>query len=174
MYQDSLQELYKKDYCKGIKGFINFIISYLRNISGDGIKYLCVKCKNKKSHQSNDMMMHLLKKRFLEKYLYWFTHGEPYVPYETILERIVGITSSSSNIHQIIDDNSNRYRGMVMDIMGINHGYSSESSRVDEEPNVDAARFFELQKDFNEPLWDGCTNYNYLFVIARVFTIKSN
>jgi hypothetical protein len=56
-------------------------------------------CKNKKSHQSNDMMMHLLKKRFLEKYLYWFTHGEPYVPYETILERIVGITSSSSNIH---------------------------------------------------------------------------
>jgi hypothetical protein len=53
MYQDSLQELYKKDYCKGIKGFINFIISYLRNISGDGIKYLCVKCKNKKSHQLN-------------------------------------------------------------------------------------------------------------------------
>jgi len=99
--------------------------------------------------------------------LYWFTHGEPYTPYEIILEMFVGITSSSSNIHQIIDDNSNRYRGMVMDIMGINHGYSSESSRVDEEPNIDAAGF-EFLKDFNEPLWDGCTNYNHLLVIAQV------
>jgi hypothetical protein len=33
---------------------------------------------------------------------------------------------------------------MVMDAIIINHCYSSEGSCVDEQPNVDAAKFFEL------------------------------
>jgi len=47
----------------------------------------------------------------------------------TILEKIVGSTSSSSNIHEVADDNSNR-----------------KGSRVYEEPNIDITRFFELLK----------------------------
>jgi len=31
-----------------------------------------------------------------------------------------------------------------------------------------------LLKDFDEPLWDGCTNHSKLFVVAQVFTIKSD
>ena len=50
-------------------------------------------------------MMHLLKKRFVEKYLYLFAYGEPYVPYETMLERIFGSTSTFRNIHEVVDDN---------------------------------------------------------------------
>ena len=49
-----------------------------------------------------------------------------------------------------------------MGILGINQGYSNESSHVDEEPNVDGTRFLKLLKYFNEPLWDGCRNYYYL------------
>ena len=45
---------------------------------------------------------------------------------------------------------------------------------MDEIPNVDAARFFKLLKDFNEPLVNGCTNRSKLLIIARVFTIKLN
>jgi len=60
-------------------------------------------------------------KGFVEKYLCWFAHGEPYVPYETMLERIIGSTSSSNNTHEVVDDNSNRYRSMVIDAMRINH-----------------------------------------------------
>jgi hypothetical protein len=45
---------------------------------------------------------------------------------------------------------------------------------VDEISNVDAARFFKLLKDFNEPLVNGCTNRSKLLIIARVFTIKLN
>jgi hypothetical protein len=29
-------------------------------------------------------------------------------------------------------------------------------------------------KDFDEPLWDGCTNHSKLSVVAQVFTIKSD
>ena len=45
---------------------------------------------------------------------------------------------------------------------------------MDEIPNVDAARFFKLLKDFNEPLVNGCTNHSKFLIIARVFTIKLN
>jgi hypothetical protein len=56
----------------------------------------------------------------------------------------------------------------------VSEGNVSESSIVEEEPNPDAARFFDLLKDSNEPLWDGCTNHSKLLVIAQVFTIKSD
>jgi hypothetical protein len=34
--------------------------------------------------------------------------------------------------------------------------------------------FFDILKDFDKSLWDGCTNHGYLSVIAHVFTIKSD
>jgi len=71
-----------------------------------------------------------------------------------MLERIVGSTLTSSNIHKVIDDNSNCYRGMMVSAMIINHGYSSEGLRVDKELNVDATSFFELLKDSDELLWN--------------------
>ena len=53
--------------------------------------------------------IHLLQKRLMEKYLCWFAHGEPYVPYETMVERIVRLISSSSNVHGVANDNNNHY-----------------------------------------------------------------
>jgi len=56
----------------------------------------------------------------MEKYLCWFALEEPYVPYKTIIERKVESTFSSNNIHEVVDNNSNRYRNMIMDRMKIN------------------------------------------------------
>jgi hypothetical protein len=162
-----------EDYCKNVKGFINFTLSNLKNISGGRIRCLYVKCKTKKFHQLDVLMMHLLRKGFVEKYLCWFAYEEPYIPYKTMLERIVGSTSTFRNINEVVDDNCSRYRSMMIDTIKINYGYSGESSRVDEESNIDAVRCFELFKDFDESLWDGCTNYSNLSAITRVFTVKS-
>jgi hypothetical protein len=52
MYRDSSQGLFRENYYKEIKGFIYFVLSYKKNISGGEIKCLCVKCKNKKLHQT--------------------------------------------------------------------------------------------------------------------------
>jgi len=73
-------------------------------------------------------MMHLLKEGFVNKYLCWFAHEKPYIYYETMLERIVGSTSSSNNIHKIVDDNSNHCRSMVMNAMRMNHDNLGEDS----------------------------------------------
>jgi hypothetical protein len=45
---------------------------------------------------------------------------------------------------------------------------------MDEELNAKAARFFDLLKDYDEPLWDDCTYHITLSVVAQVFNIKSD
>jgi hypothetical protein len=68
---------------------------------------------------NNIVTIHLLQKWFMEKYLCWFAHGEPYVPYKTMIERIIESTSSSSNVDEVVDDNNNPYMNMVMDVIGM-------------------------------------------------------
>jgi hypothetical protein len=82
----------------------------------------------------------------VEKYLCWFANGKPYILYKTMVEKKVRLISCSSNVHGVVDYNSNHYRSMVMDAMRINQGYAGEYSIIDEEPNVDVARFFKLLK----------------------------
>ena len=78
----------------------------------------------------------------MQKYLCWFAHREPYVPYETIIEMMTRSTSSSRNVHEVVDDNRNSYRNMTMDMMRMNQGRADEYPITDKEPNVDSTMFF--------------------------------
>jgi predicted transcriptional regulator len=87
---------------------------------------------------------------------------------------MVGSNSSSRNVYEVVDDNSNPYRSMIMDVMRMNQGYAGECSIIDEEPDTNTTRFFYRLKDFDESLWDECTNYSKLSIVEHVFTIKSD
>jgi hypothetical protein len=87
----------------------------IQKILVKAIFYICKSCKNKKIINPDVVTMYLLQKGFMEKYLCLLTYREPYVPYETMIERIVWSTYSSSNVHGVIDDNSNHYRSMIID-----------------------------------------------------------
>jgi len=89
-------------------------------------------------------------------------------------ESMVGSISSASNVQGVANDNSNPYRNMVMDAIRMNQDNVSQCLIVEEEPNADAVRFFDLLKDSDEPLRDGCTNHIKLSAVAQVFTIKSD
>jgi hypothetical protein len=65
-------------------------------------------------------------------------------------------------VHGVANDNSNPYRNMVMDVMRMNQGNVSQCLIVEEEPNANATRFFDLLKDFDEPFWDDYTNHGKL------------
>ena len=69
-----------------------------------------------------------------------------------MVKRVVGSTSSASNVYEVGNDNSNPYRNIVMDAMRMNEGNVSECPIVEEELNADAAKFFDLLKDSGEPL----------------------
>jgi hypothetical protein len=60
----------------------------------------------------------------MEKYMCWYAHGEPFVPHETMVERMIETTYSASNMHEVVDDNSNPYRTMVMDAIRMNQGHA--------------------------------------------------
>jgi hypothetical protein len=77
-------------------------------------------------------------------------------------------------MHGVVNDNSNPYRNMVTNAMRMNQGNVSQCPIVEEKPNEDGARFFDLLKDFDEPLWDGCMKHSKLLIVAQVFTIKSD
>jgi len=78
------------DYCNGVQGFINYTTSIPRNISGDGIRCLCKRCKNKKILDPYIVTMHRLHKGFIKEYLCWYAHREPFVPHETMVEGWLG------------------------------------------------------------------------------------
>jgi hypothetical protein len=162
------------DYCNEIQSFINYAIFILRNISGGGIRCPCKRCQNKKFLHPDVVTMHLLHKGFMKEYLCWYAHRELFVPHNTMVERMAESTSSASNMHGVETDNSNPYRIMVMNAVRMNQGHVGQCSIIDEEPNTNATRFFDLLKDSDEPLWDDCTNHSKLSVVAQVFTIKSD
>jgi hypothetical protein len=162
------------NYCNGVQGFINFATSIPRNFTAGGIRCPCRKCQNKKYLHSDVVMMHLLYKGFMENYRCWYAHREVFVRNKRMRERVVRSTSNASNVHEATNDNTNTYKNMVMDAIRMNQGNVSQCPIVEEEPNADAARFFDLLKDSDEPLWDGYTNHNKLSVVAQVFTIKSD
>jgi len=39
---------------------------------------------------------------------------------ETMVEKIIGSTSSYKNVYKVVDENSNLYRNMIMDTMRMN------------------------------------------------------
>jgi hypothetical protein len=162
------------DYCNGVQGFINFATSIPGNFTDGSIRCPCRMCKNKKFMYQDVVTMHLLTKEFMEDYLCCYAYRELFVPNESMVERVVGSTSSASNVHEVVNDNSNPYRNMVMDAMRMNDGNVSQCPIVEEELNADATRFFDLLKDSDEALWDGCMNHSKLSVVAQVFTIKSD
>jgi hypothetical protein len=88
------------DYGNEVQGFINYATSIPRNISGGSIR-----CQNKKFLHLDVITMHLLHKGFMEEYLYWYAHREPFVPHEIMIERMIGSTYSAINVHGVKTNN---------------------------------------------------------------------
>jgi hypothetical protein len=86
--------------------------------------------KIKKYLYPDSVTMHLLHKGFIEDYMCWYAHEKLFFRNESMVERMVGSTSSASNVHGVINNNSNPYRNMVIDTMRMNQGNVSQCSIV--------------------------------------------
>jgi hypothetical protein len=61
---------------------------------------------------------------------------------------MVGSISNASNMYRIVDDTIDPYKNMVIDAMRMNQGHTDQCPIIDEELNVDAARFFYFFERF--------------------------
>ena len=106
-------EIHPKD-CRGwiiVTGFMILLITQhlFREILVEailGVHERGVKIK-KKFIDPDIVTMHLLHKGFIEKYMCWYAHEEPFVPHETMVERMVESTSSAINMHRVETNNNN-------------------------------------------------------------------
>ena len=103
------------DYENRVQGFIIYALSNPRNTSGNGIRCLYKRYKNKKFLNSDVVTMYFLQKGFMERYMCKLIR-------RTIcsLRDMIGSIYSSSNVHRIVNDNNNSYRNMVMETMRMN------------------------------------------------------
>jgi hypothetical protein len=74
----------------------------------------------KKFIDQDVVMMHLLQKGFMEKYMCWYANKEPYVPHDAMIKRMIESTSNANKVHGVVDDNSNSYRNIIMNAMNLN------------------------------------------------------
>jgi len=156
MYRNTFKGLYRQDYLKKVEGLNVLLISYfiIQRILVEVKLYIHVWSITIKSFTIKMLWRcFYLKKSFLINTCVDLHTEKPYVPYQTMLEMMVNSNSSSSNIYEFVDDNSNPYRSVVMDAMRMNKNYSGESSLnilLYKEPNLYATRFF---KTFKRSWW---------------------
>jgi len=67
-------------------------------------------------------MMHLLHKGIMKDYLCWYAHEELFICNESMVEKMIVLTFSASNVYGVVNDNNNPYMNMVMEAMRMNHG----------------------------------------------------
>jgi hypothetical protein len=91
-----------------------------------------------------------------------------------MVEKMIGLTFSYNNVYEVVVDNSNPYRNIVIDAMWMNQGYTSQCPIVDEEPNADTTKFFLSFERLWWIIMEWVHNHSKLSVAAHVFTIKSN
>ncbi|KAL0293579.1 UNVERIFIED_CONTAM: hypothetical protein Scaly_3139200 [Sesamum calycinum] len=140
--------------------FLNFAFANPKFVSHGQIKYPCTKCDNRKFLSRKDVHLHIVRNGFIRGYDIWYAHGES-------LNRINDASGSLS----VSNEEGSRYRAMVMDALGP----ELILNQICEEqpPNPKAQKFFDLLKDVDEPLWDGCKNDTKLSAVAKLLNIKS-
>jgi hypothetical protein len=47
------------------------------------------RCENKKFLDLDIVTIHLLQKRFMERYMCWFAHTKSYVPHEHMVQKMI-------------------------------------------------------------------------------------
>ncbi|XP_074560392.1 uncharacterized protein LOC141816527, partial [Curcuma longa] len=146
------------EFIEGVKGFLKFAYEHPTCVSDNKIRCPCSKCRNRKFFKENDVRYHLVKNGFTRGYEQWYAHGEP-------LKR----TNNCERVHN--NEEGSRYRNMVID--GIDQGFDWTTISNEQPPNYDAKKFFDLLKDADEPLWNGCKNHTKLSAMTQLLNLKS-
>ncbi|KAJ7975669.1 Transposon protein, putative, CACTA, En/Spm sub-class [Quillaja saponaria] len=126
-----------------------------------GWTYECI-CKNKKWKLRDEVAIDLYKKGFVKTYKWWTLHGEA--------EAWLGESSNNRDVD--VGNSSNPYVDMVLDAAGPDFNWDDES-RIREEPNCDAQNFYDLLKNADEPLWEGCDWHSRLSAVTQLLNCKS-
>ncbi|XP_074314888.1 uncharacterized protein LOC141651059 [Silene latifolia] len=161
MYKRLDEKYLSSDFVKGVDEFIKVACEQENYKKSSKLKCPCLKCHNRPYLDVDTVKLHLYKDDFCPNYTYWICHGENLPESQNIVDE-----SSSVGI------NHNPYHDMVVDALG----YNTENNRqevddIEEEPNTESRKFFEMLKNAEEPLYEGC-KLSVLEAASRLTNIK--
>ena len=121
----------------------------------------CVKCKNQKFASDNTILEHILRKGFTPNYKEWVCHEEKHGEYVPPKRRRVDVDTATG-------------MGAYVDMIYDAAGPSFAELEVDEEPNPQDKKIFDMLKAADTDLWQGCKKMSQLSTTARLLNIKSD
>jgi hypothetical protein len=167
------------EYAKGLNGFLDFAFKNRRNGMA---KCPCKKCGFKTPQSRSVMYDHLRATPFPVGYTDWCYHGEV-----AIGENSNGSSSNPTNaVHDSTTNEEDPIQNMLNDAFGVDRNPANEvpiASNVDIEIDEDvtpdatqerneAKEFYELAKDGEQPLYEGCKKYSKLAFLVKLYHIK--
>lgn len=155
---------YADAFLNGVDEFVSYA-SLQTNLSNGKMRCPCSKCKNLKFLTSEEVKVHLYKKGFIPDYWYWTCHGESDPD-------LCANLNTHTTTHEGYNDHLNRFENMVYDVVGSDYE-THYDQEMDESPNIDAQKFYDLLHAAQKPLWPGCNDHTELSVVVRLLAIKS-
>ena len=148
---------------EGVNEFLDFAFSHEECVDEGKIKCPCASCALTCYETRDIVNLHIFRKGFVRNYTTWTQHGE--IDDHPMVNPILDMGGPSSS--------SNQYRNLVMDAAGYGYDWDHDSDDEDiEEPNPHAQIFYDLLKDADERLWDGC-DVSKLSTMTQLLHIKS-
>ncbi|XP_057444525.1 uncharacterized protein LOC130736753 [Lotus japonicus] len=162
-------------YEQGVKSFLDF--AFERSSVDGKILCPCVLCECRKWQIKDVVYDHLIVKQFPKNYTFWFYHRESgHVENEN-----VGRENVSSSAQNIVT-NENTIQNMLNEAFGVDRHRVNEPNEEfaqgeGEMSNVEqqghqAREFYDLAKDGEQPLYEGCTRFSKLSFIVKLYHIK--
>ena len=166
-----------KEYLAGLETFMHQADSTPLAQESGKMFCPCRKCNNSKLANRENVWKHLINRGFTSNYYIWFQHGEGFNYDQN------EASSSNSNFqekepvdHHLHNEHSYHQEEMVdYDRVHDMVADAFVAHDEDEEPNIDAKKFYEMLNAANQPLYSGCREgLSKLSLAARMMNIKTD
>jgi hypothetical protein len=145
-----------REYKKGVLSFLDFAYTKGKP-EGNEILCPCANCVNIYYEERDKVYDHLVAFGFVEGYKVWTNHGEQRSKTTKIDDHMDVEDESHDDIDGLLFDT---FRNVV------------ETNGVNDGPNEDAKKFYNLIDESKQPLYPGCTNFSTLSFIIRMYLLK--
>ncbi|XP_068497775.1 uncharacterized protein [Phaseolus vulgaris] len=172
MYEmlDSSRRL-RQPFIDGVHHFVSKAMNQVSYIPDGGVRCPCVKCCCEKILKPSHVRSHLLQHGFQPNYKVWIYHGE-------VRTNEVNLNIASTSFDNIRRDDD---FGSLVEM--VNNAYMQESDirtryvnvieDVEEQPNAEAQKFYDMLASAHQPIYDGATE-SKLSIAIRLLGARSN
>lgn len=167
----------------GLEGFMQQAGSMQITLESGRMHCPCPRCQNNRCIPTKMVWSHLLNRGFMPHYYVWYNHGEGHHSSNAgSSSNYRGVDIDESRYSENFEDqhvesgqNCDRIHDMVNNAFHETAANLIAPEMINEEPNIDAKRFYDMLDAANEPLYDGCKDgLSKLSLAARMMNIKTD